>query len=174
MAERANVIAFAIIMGQFIKNNPYTNHKATPEVNILYIGSEMPDKSRVLNDLYACGTKANVVSAAAKLPTKLAKCETIIYLTLNKSNRMLIINYFCIAFVDKKISRRKHIKPQININIALINSNETILEGNKLISAPRNKVAMIKHINNAETTLKVIAECTQRERRKSVAISSSR
>jgi formylmethanofuran:tetrahydromethanopterin formyltransferase len=83
MAESANVIAFAIIMGQFIKINPYTNHKTTPKVNILYIGSEMPDKSRVLYDLYACGTKANVVSAAARLPTKLAVCKIIIELTLN-------------------------------------------------------------------------------------------
>ena len=59
-------MVFAITIGQLAIDSPYITQPATPVLNMLYMGKETPDKSRVLHECSACGTKANVVKNAEK------------------------------------------------------------------------------------------------------------
>lgn len=65
MQASINVMLLAAIIGQLSMSNPYTSQPNTPVLNRLYMGSEMPDKSRVFNECNAWGTNATVVSNAA-------------------------------------------------------------------------------------------------------------
>lgn len=51
IADKTNVIALAIMTGILRISMPYISQNATPSVNKAYMGSEMPDKSRVRQDL---------------------------------------------------------------------------------------------------------------------------
>ncbi len=62
----AGVIALAVTIGYAPIRMPQTSHDATPAVKIAYMPIEMPCVARVRQVCQACGTKAIVVSAAAR------------------------------------------------------------------------------------------------------------
>ena len=61
MHAKTKVMPFARITGQLVIIKPYMNQPNTPKLNKLYMGSEMPDKSRDFHECRACGTKEKVV-----------------------------------------------------------------------------------------------------------------
>jgi hypothetical protein len=63
-------MTFAATIGQLAIFTPYIIQPSTPVLNMLYMGSETPDKSRVFHECNACGTKAKVVKNAEKYPIK--------------------------------------------------------------------------------------------------------
>ena len=71
---RHNVTALAMITGHEPIKIPYNNQNATPQVNAMYMPSDM---SCVCRDFHTCqtwGMKETVVRVAARLPIKSVNC----------------------------------------------------------------------------------------------------
>jgi len=76
--------------------------------------------------------------------------------------------------VARKISRRKHNKPEINVNIANMKSSETVRDGSNPVTEPTKSAAMTIQTRSADIVHRLTAQCIHRVLRESKVISSFR